>query len=114
MMPFSQLELAAQSTNRASHGCAVDFESLYSAVALLAAAIAANTFAQIAAHCSRYEYPFFLILIILNYGKDILKFAQSSENIIDAGSIDENEKSNVTPVHTSSEMKILMKGMDTY
>ncbi|KFM70311.1 hypothetical protein X975_18700, partial [Stegodyphus mimosarum] len=43
--------------------------------------------------------------------KDILEFVQSSKNIIDADSNDENEMNNAGPVPTSSEMKNVMKSM---
>ncbi|GFS76383.1 hypothetical protein TNCV_1620251 [Trichonephila clavipes] len=41
--------------------------------------------------------------------KDILKFVQSSENIIDTDSDDENEMSNAAPVPPSFEMRNIMK-----
>ncbi|GFW05828.1 uncharacterized protein TNCV_603001 [Trichonephila clavipes] len=43
-----------------------------------------------------------------------MEFVQSSKNIIDADSTDENEKNNVTPVPKSFEMKNLMKSICTY
>ncbi|GFV57558.1 uncharacterized protein TNCV_4399141 [Trichonephila clavipes] len=46
---------------------------------------------------------------LIFYGKDILELVQSSKNIIDVDSIDENEKTKTTSVHTSFEMKNLMK-----
>ncbi|GFX35164.1 hypothetical protein TNCV_2331041 [Trichonephila clavipes] len=41
--------------------------------------------------------------------KDILKFVQSSKNIIDADSEDEFEVNNAAPVLTSSEIRNIMK-----
>ncbi|GFU17133.1 uncharacterized protein TNCV_1853871 [Trichonephila clavipes] len=41
--------------------------------------------------------------------KDILQFVQSSKNILDADSEDENERNNSAPVPTSSEMRNIMK-----
>ncbi|GFV13139.1 hypothetical protein TNCV_4070791 [Trichonephila clavipes] len=41
--------------------------------------------------------------------KDILEFAQSSKNIIDAYVDEENEMNNASPVPTSSEMRNFMK-----
>ncbi|GFT38706.1 hypothetical protein TNCV_1498961 [Trichonephila clavipes] len=41
--------------------------------------------------------------------KDVLEFVQSSKNIIDADSDDENEMNNVTPAPTSSEMRSIIK-----
>uniref|UniRef100_A0A8C4RRF5 Tigger transposable element-derived protein 4 n=1 Tax=Erpetoichthys calabaricus TaxID=27687 RepID=A0A8C4RRF5_ERPCA len=46
--------------------------------------------------------------------KDILEFVQSSKNIIDADSDDENEMNNAAPVPTSSEMRNIMKSMLSY
>ncbi|GFS68641.1 hypothetical protein TNCV_1958731 [Trichonephila clavipes] len=46
--------------------------------------------------------------------KDILKFVQSSQIIIDADSDDENEMNNAGPVPTSSEMGNIMKSMRSY
>ncbi|GFV44397.1 transposable element Tcb1 transposase [Trichonephila clavipes] len=46
--------------------------------------------------------------------KDILKFVQSSKNIIDADSDNENEMNNVTPDPTSSETRNIMKNMRSY
>ncbi|GFV23508.1 uncharacterized protein TNCV_4782191 [Trichonephila clavipes] len=46
--------------------------------------------------------------------KDILEFVQSSKNIIDADSDDENEIKNAAPVPTSSEMGNIMKSMHSY
>ncbi|GFV29674.1 SCAN domain-containing protein 3 [Trichonephila clavipes] len=43
--------------------------------------------------------------------KDILMFVQSTKNIIDADSDDENEMNNVP---TSSEMRNIMKSMRSY
>ncbi|GFV71811.1 hypothetical protein TNCV_4868951 [Trichonephila clavipes] len=43
--------------------------------------------------------------------KDILEFVQSSKNIIDADSDDENETNNAALVPTSSEMRNVMKNM---
>uniref|UniRef100_A0A8C4RFJ1 HTH CENPB-type domain-containing protein n=1 Tax=Erpetoichthys calabaricus TaxID=27687 RepID=A0A8C4RFJ1_ERPCA len=44
----------------------------------------------------------------------ILEFVQSSKNIIDADSDDENEMNNAAPVPTSSEMRNIMKSMRSY
>ncbi|GFW53111.1 hypothetical protein TNCV_3293601 [Trichonephila clavipes] len=41
--------------------------------------------------------------------KDTLEFIQSSENIIDTDSDDENETNNAASVHSPSEMKNIMK-----
>ncbi|GFX27761.1 hypothetical protein TNCV_3662481 [Trichonephila clavipes] len=49
-----------------------------------------------------------------NYGKDILKSAQSSKSIIDEDFDDENEMSNVSHVPTSSEMRNIMKSTRGY
>ncbi|GFU76977.1 hypothetical protein TNCV_4521331 [Trichonephila clavipes] len=46
--------------------------------------------------------------------KDILEFVQSSKNIIDADSDDENEMNNAAPVPTSSEIKNIMESMRSY
>ncbi|GFU73265.1 hypothetical protein TNCV_167481 [Trichonephila clavipes] len=46
--------------------------------------------------------------------KDILEFVQSSKNIIDADSDEENEMNNATPVHTSSEMRSIIKSLRSY
>ncbi|GFX14853.1 hypothetical protein TNCV_1485951 [Trichonephila clavipes] len=46
--------------------------------------------------------------------KDILECVQSSKNIIDADSDDENVMSNASPVPTSSEMRNVMKSMSSY
>uniref|UniRef100_A0A8C4SEN5 HTH CENPB-type domain-containing protein n=1 Tax=Erpetoichthys calabaricus TaxID=27687 RepID=A0A8C4SEN5_ERPCA len=46
--------------------------------------------------------------------KDILEFVQSSKNIIDADSDNENEMNNAAPVPTSSEMRNIMKSMRSY
>ncbi|GFY08962.1 hypothetical protein TNCV_4661531 [Trichonephila clavipes] len=43
--------------------------------------------------------------------KDILEFVQSSKNIIGAYSDDENKINNTVPVHTSSEMRNVMKSI---
>ncbi|GFT12689.1 hypothetical protein TNCV_5094551 [Trichonephila clavipes] len=46
--------------------------------------------------------------------KDIFEFVQSSKNIIDADSKDENEMNDETPVPTSSEMRNITKSMRSY
>ncbi|GFU75463.1 hypothetical protein TNCV_2861791 [Trichonephila clavipes] len=46
--------------------------------------------------------------------KDILELAQSSKNIIETDSDDENEMNNAAPVPTSSEMRNIMKSMRSY
>ncbi|GFX05545.1 hypothetical protein TNCV_3434491 [Trichonephila clavipes] len=46
--------------------------------------------------------------------KDILEFVQSSKNIIDTDSDDENETNNAAPVLTSSEIRNVMKSMRSY
>ncbi|GFX96459.1 hypothetical protein TNCV_1441331 [Trichonephila clavipes] len=46
--------------------------------------------------------------------KDILEFAQSLKNIIDADLNNKNEINNVAPVHTSSKMRNIMKSMHSY
>ncbi|GFY28539.1 hypothetical protein TNCV_4149701 [Trichonephila clavipes] len=46
--------------------------------------------------------------------KDILKSVQSSKNVIDADSDDENETNNAAPDPTSSEMKNIRKSMLSY
>ncbi|GFX38795.1 hypothetical protein TNCV_4748651 [Trichonephila clavipes] len=46
--------------------------------------------------------------------KDILEFVQSSKNIIDADSSDENEMKNAASDHTSYEMRNIMKSMRSY
>ncbi|GFW36612.1 hypothetical protein TNCV_1956121 [Trichonephila clavipes] len=46
--------------------------------------------------------------------KDILEFVQSSKNIIDADSGDENEMNNAAPVLTSSGLRNIMKSMHSY
>uniref|UniRef100_A0A8C4SC05 HTH CENPB-type domain-containing protein n=1 Tax=Erpetoichthys calabaricus TaxID=27687 RepID=A0A8C4SC05_ERPCA len=53
------------------------------------------------------------VSVLLDY-KDILEFVQSSKNIIDADSDDENEMNNAAPVPTSSEMRNIMKSMRSY
>ncbi|GFT02376.1 hypothetical protein TNCV_4625151 [Trichonephila clavipes] len=47
---------------------------------------------------------------IMGY-KDILEFVQSSKNIIDADSDDENERNNATQDSMSSEMRNIMQSM---
>ncbi|GFW77299.1 hypothetical protein TNCV_924151 [Trichonephila clavipes] len=46
--------------------------------------------------------------------KDILEFVQSSKNIIDADSDDENEMNNAAPVLTSSETMNTIKNIHSY
>ncbi|GFW49263.1 hypothetical protein TNCV_3057731 [Trichonephila clavipes] len=46
--------------------------------------------------------------------KDILEFVQSSKNIIDEDSDDENEMNNAIPVPTSSKMRNIMKSMRSH
>ncbi|GFY06307.1 hypothetical protein TNCV_2680991 [Trichonephila clavipes] len=46
--------------------------------------------------------------------KDILDFVQSSKNIIDVDSDDQNEMNNATPFPISSEMRNAMKSMRSY
>ncbi|GFW79362.1 uncharacterized protein TNCV_2477691 [Trichonephila clavipes] len=46
--------------------------------------------------------------------EDILEFAQSSKNIIDADSVDENEMNYATPVPSSSKMRNVMKSTRNY
>ncbi|GFV68813.1 hypothetical protein TNCV_1626061 [Trichonephila clavipes] len=46
--------------------------------------------------------------------KDTLEFFQSSKNISDADSDDENEMNDEDPVTTSSEMQNIMKSMRSY
>ncbi|GFX78654.1 hypothetical protein TNCV_30941 [Trichonephila clavipes] len=46
--------------------------------------------------------------------KDILKFVQSSKNIIDAACGDENEMNNASPVLPASEMRNFIKGRQNY
>ncbi|GFS73808.1 hypothetical protein TNCV_1458471 [Trichonephila clavipes] len=46
--------------------------------------------------------------------KTFWKYGQSSKNITDADSADENKKSNANRVPTSFEMKNLMKSMYSY
>ncbi|GFU46995.1 hypothetical protein TNCV_813671 [Trichonephila clavipes] len=46
--------------------------------------------------------------------KYILEFLESSKNIIDSDSGDENEMNNAAPVPTSSEMRNVMKSMRNY
>ncbi|GFV40420.1 hypothetical protein TNCV_2535881 [Trichonephila clavipes] len=46
---------------------------------------------------------------IFFYGKHILKIVQSSKNVVDADSDDENETNSVAPVPTSSEIRNIMK-----
>ncbi|GFW33832.1 hypothetical protein TNCV_3589171 [Trichonephila clavipes] len=46
--------------------------------------------------------------------KDILEFLQSSKNIIDADSDDENEMNNAAPDSKSSEMRNIVKSICSY
>ncbi|GFW74607.1 DDE-1 domain-containing protein [Trichonephila clavipes] len=46
--------------------------------------------------------------------KNILEFVQSSKNITDADSDDENEMNNAAPVPTESEMRNIMKSMRSH
>ncbi|GFX82506.1 hypothetical protein TNCV_2166541 [Trichonephila clavipes] len=46
-----------------------------------------------------------------NYGKDILEFVQSSKNIIDADSEDENETNKAAHIPKSAEMRNILKSM---
>ncbi|GFU70353.1 SCAN domain-containing protein 3 [Trichonephila clavipes] len=46
--------------------------------------------------------------------KDVLEFVQSSKNIIDADSDEENEMNNAAPDPTSSEMRSTTKSMHSY
>ncbi|GFT72928.1 hypothetical protein TNCV_1976491 [Trichonephila clavipes] len=46
--------------------------------------------------------------------QDILEFVQSSKNIIDADSGDQNEMNNSAPVPSSSDMRNIMKSMSSY
>ncbi|GFV72980.1 hypothetical protein TNCV_1734481 [Trichonephila clavipes] len=46
--------------------------------------------------------------------KDILEFVQSSKNVIDADSDDENEINNAAPVPTSSEMRNAVNSLSIY
>ncbi|GFW82669.1 hypothetical protein TNCV_3492411 [Trichonephila clavipes] len=47
-------------------------------------------------------------------GKNILEFAQSSKNIIEADSDDEKETNKAVPLSTSPEMRNIMKSMRRY
>ncbi|GFX18938.1 hypothetical protein TNCV_322431 [Trichonephila clavipes] len=46
--------------------------------------------------------------------KNLLETVESSENIFDADSGDENEINNIAPVFTSSEMRNVMKSASSY